>query len=50
MPRANSNGTLTARSPIRARRRVANVVAMAAMGSWVVLAMMPVVVVIVALS
>ncbi len=50
MPETDSNGFSKVRSPTRGGRRVANALAMAAMGSWVVLAMMPVVVVIVALS
>ena len=50
MPGTALNGNSTVRTPRRAGRRVASVLATAAMGSWVVLAVMPVVVVIIALT
>ncbi len=48
--RAMPGGAPTVRRPVRAGRRVVDLMATAAMGSWVVLAVMPVVVVIVALT
>lgn len=44
------SGTMSGRNPSHRGRRVADVFATAAMGSWIVLAVMPVIVVIVALA